>query len=325
MPGSLERSCDAAGDERGAARKQTMARAWDAYNGKYPNALHRKPGQPNDNVKVNRVRSIVDASVALLFGTPPDWELPKEADGEDTVEESPAEEALEECLEATGFEAKLLDYAINGAVCGTAYWRIVPGKPYPRLQVIDPSCMTIRWDPRDLDVVTAYIWQFNSDRPGTAIARASSASCASGKYRRRRQRHALADHRPARRPGRARRTPLGHRRVTAWNYAWPPYLHNKNLPAPNQVYGLPDYSETVIELNRAINFSYSNRRKIDRLHGHPKTWAKGADGVRISVGVDEVLKLEGEEAGIGQLVPAVDSDAAASWASSSTKPLRWRR
>ena len=25
-----------------------------------------------------------------------------------------------------------------------------------------------------------------------------------------------------------------------WPYAWPPILHNKNLPAPNAVYGEPD-------------------------------------------------------------------------------------
>lgn len=286
------------------ARKASMAKQWDAYNGRFPKPLRPAPGQPDDNVRVNRIRPIIDASVSLLFGNPPSYELPKSTDGEDSSKRSEPEQYLDDLFNANSWPAKLLDLGINGGVTGTAYLHIVPDDPFPRIQIMDPTCMSIRWDPRDIDKVQAYIWQYNTlDEKNRPIVVRQLCE----------------------RQGEIWLITDQHADITAarfnawindgdpvvWPHSWPPYLHCKNLPAPNQVYGLADYGEIIIELNKAKNFNLSNRRKIDRFHSHPKTWVRGVEGVSIDIRPDGITKIEGDGAEIGQLVPAIASEAAA--------------
>ena len=60
-----------------------------------------------------------------------------------------------------------------------------------------------------------------------------------------------------------------------WNYEFPPILHWQNLPLAGSVYGKPDVTDDMIELQDGINFNTANIQKIIDLHAHPKTWATG--------------------------------------------------
>ena len=77
-----------------------------------------------------------------------------------------------------------------------------------------------------------------------------------------------------------------------WPYSWSPIFAAQNLPSPNEYYGVPDLSDDVIEIQRAINFSLSNTSRILRFHAHPKTWASGlANPNLLSVAPDETVCL----------------------------------
>lgn len=54
------------------ARQKRYQKAWDAYFGNQPKPLTVKPGKPDDNVRLNYVRLVVDATVAFLFGQEPE-------------------------------------------------------------------------------------------------------------------------------------------------------------------------------------------------------------------------------------------------------------
>ena len=43
--------------------------AWAAYIGDMPDTLKVDKSKPNDNTKVNYIRTVVDKSVSVLFGT----------------------------------------------------------------------------------------------------------------------------------------------------------------------------------------------------------------------------------------------------------------
>lgn len=323
-PSLLEQSTMMAAMNEERDQKATMKRAFNAYYGQFPNPLKLRPGAPNHNVKVNKIRPVVDASVLFLFGTPPDWEMPKPAqsidpapDGsvpdEDPDVEPPEEIWLRECLRVNQWDALLLDLGINGGVGGTPYLRIEPSDPipnpgegpdFPRLQVLDPTCMTIRTDPRDITKVTAYIWQLvNPYDPAT------------GKPRTERQ---LIERDPG---GQSWTIKDQHANLqggewitdntTVWPHSWSPVAHCKNLPAPNQVYGQPDVTDSLIGLNKARNANLTNRSKVEFHHGHPKVWTKGMDGRAIDSSPESVIDLP-DDGEIGQLVPETNGEAGAS-------------
>src|SRR4051812_27152121 len=78
-------------------RVAAQRRAWDAFNGLFPDPLKMRPGDKvRDIVKVNRIRRIVLAGVHFLFGAPPAVVLPKMpgpagADGQPTQVPHPAQ------------------------------------------------------------------------------------------------------------------------------------------------------------------------------------------------------------------------------------------
>jgi hypothetical protein len=49
-------------------RRQATIKAWKAYHGEYQTPFKIEPGQPDVNVKPNRLRQIVDKNVAWLAG-----------------------------------------------------------------------------------------------------------------------------------------------------------------------------------------------------------------------------------------------------------------
>jgi hypothetical protein len=61
-----------------------------------------------------------------------------------------------------------------------------------------------------------------------------------------------------------------------WPWEWPPILHGKNLPKPNDFYGYSDLEDA--DLNDAINFVSGNTNRILRLYAHPVLYGYGFGG-----------------------------------------------
>lgn len=296
--GAFPLQTDGADDARLAA----MDRAWAAYAGDFPAPLKPAKDGVDDAVTVNLLRPIVTATVHFLFGRSPTVELPVRDDGEAGAALSPAEAWLAECLRVNDFPVFCLDTGTNGALGGTAYARIDPvelgGDGFPRFYPLDPRLMTICTDPDDCTAVIEYCWTLKTGR-GWQRQRTTCAPDTVGWW--------ITDE-SSRDQGKtwaARAAPV------FWNKPYPPILHCKNLPLPNNVYGQPDLTDNLIRLNKAINFNRSNRQRIDKLHGHPVKYVSGVGNQKIDFAVDTVINLPTADGKLNQLAPAVSSDAAA--------------
>ena len=287
-----------------------------AYNGMFPDPLLHEPADTWDTVRLNKIKPIINTSVYFLFGTPPTFEIPEAGkvgqtatagDQENGPKRSEMEIWLDECLVFNKWPGFLLDEGTNGATHGTPYVKFLPidieaGQIYPRIQVLDPRDMTIKTDPRDIEHVLAYIWQYNTlDKnmePITVRQRIEEQDDRTW---------TIYDEHTTRTGG-------GWilDGVTPWPYTWAPIHHCKNLPAPNEVYGDSDITQTLIETNRAVNFNYSNWNRINKHHAHPKVYLIGNHGVPavlVKLGPNAIWDIPDTNAKVGQLVPAIDGNS----------------
>ncbi len=273
------------------ARLVRYRRAWDAYFGRFRKPLKVRQGQPDDNVIVNFVRIIVDKGVAFLFGHEPRFELSE-------VRETDAEVWLRECWRVNRKMQFLQKLALNGAVCGHAFVKIVPREPYPKLVNLSPEYVHVVTDPDDIDEVVRYIIQYPAVGPqGERLTvRQVIERDDGGRW--------LVTDQVAQGDG-----PFVTRSETVWPWNWPPVVDCQNLPSPNEYYGIPDVEGDVIALNDAINFVLSNMARIVRFHAHPKTWGKGFSAKQLSVAVDETIVLPSPEAELHNLEMQSDLEA----------------
>ena len=70
-------------------RLERYKAAWQAYNTELADALKIKQGQPNDNVKIAKCETVVDTSVAYLFGKSITFELDQDKDKERAKDYAP--------------------------------------------------------------------------------------------------------------------------------------------------------------------------------------------------------------------------------------------
>src|ERR1035437_6007485 len=102
-------------DER--KRKQNMDDRWAAYYGHMPDLLTIKPGQADDNVKINKARVVVDKGVSFLFGGDITFTCSEDAPQE-------AQDWLDACWKANKQGSMLHDLALNGGVCGHTFLKV---------------------------------------------------------------------------------------------------------------------------------------------------------------------------------------------------------
>ncbi|MBI4496840.1 MAG: phage portal protein [Chloroflexi bacterium] len=260
--------------------------AWKSYYGQHPKPLRVKPGQPDDNVIANYARVIVDTGVSFLFGQELRFEL-------DETEQTEAEQWLAGAWQANRKMTTLTKLALNGAVTGHAFLKMVvdPVRQYPRLIVLDPSIVFPRWDRNDIERVRAYRIQFNYQDEQT------------GKPRNFRQlieedgpRWRITDQ--VSEPDSLRWQTVAE---TVWPWPWPPVVDCQNLPAPNSYWGISDLEDDVLGLNRSINFVLSNLSRILKVHAHPKTWGKGFQADQLNIAVDETIVFPSPDAALHNL------------------------
>jgi hypothetical protein len=264
---------EAARDE--AARAERMRGAWAAYTGDTPRPLRVRPGEYDDNVRVNFARLIVDRGVSFLFG------------GDVGIRvEGPGADRAGSWLDAVWRENRkaglLHRLAVNGGVCGHAFVRIVPGMSgLPRLVALDPMTVSVQWRPDDWEQVVAYRIQWHGIEPATGRPRAYRQIVAL-----RGRGWDITDQESEGDDARWNTV-----RSVAWPYAWPPIVACQNLPSPNEYWGFGDLEEDVLGVCRAMNFVLSNAMRIVRLHAHPKLWGSGFRQEDLELGPSDVTVL----------------------------------
>lgn len=301
------------------ARKETMQKAWNAYQGAVPGSngstperfLVTEPAAVDDNVPINLIGLLVDVSGDYLFGSPPTIELPKEKDAEETDVRSEPEKWLDQVFEANNWPILLLEAGVVGPVFGTTFVGLDtndpypnpenPDKPFPRIVLKDSYCMSIQYDLMDITRIVGYTWQ----SIGPIIQRPYETLPVTGYQF-------------------IRRKPDGKWTITDayqrlngdppiaiasydWPYTWPPIVHWKNLPAPNDPYGKPEVNDSLIQKNAALSFNMSKRQRIDRKHAHPKFVTTGVSHELRAE--EDVWELE-EDASAELLAPATTSSSA---------------
>jgi hypothetical protein len=229
---------------------------WKYYRGEHRKHLKVRqtpvgPG-PDDNVIVNVSRRAVTKGAMFLFGEPLGWEL---SEGETT----PDEDLLDSIWRGDEWKmAFLSEVAINGGVTGDAYIQIQTRQnDLPRLVNLNPSIVFPHTNPGDIDETWAYELRWRS---GQAIKRTMHALAESGQQweiftETLQQGRWVAD---------------GDAQVWPWEF--PAIVHIKNLPNPNEYFGLSDLEDA--DLNDAINQVSSNLNRIIRLFAHPIIWGR---------------------------------------------------
>lgn len=298
----LERATIEAEQADMLARAATMQARWRAYYGQFPRPLKVEPGKPDDNVVVNKARVIVDKGVSFLFGQDIRFAL----DNDEQAESAP-EAYLSGAWDRNKRMTTLHKLALNGAVCGHAFLKIVPDSPltapYPRLIVLDPETVTVYWDDDDIERVRGYKIQYNAtDEGGRPIVRRQLlAEDASGLRWSVIEQYSYL----------SAKTWITTAE-SVWPYPFAPIADCQNLPAPNEYWGISDLEDDIMGLNRNLNFNLSNWLRVLRFFAHPKVWGRGFNSnnmhklstavddlvvIPSDTGVLEVLKANGDSVG----------------------------
>lgn len=269
-----------------------MHRAWEAYRGNFPPPLKVKPGDPDDNVIANKAATIADKHVAFLFGQEVTFQVD---DGADT----PREQHIADVWRFNRKMPTLQKLGLNGAVCGHAFLRIYEAdaarRPFPRLVVLNPEDVSVRWEDADIDDV----WQF---RVGwISHDRATGRQQAFRETIERKTDSAWTIVKEKADPSGVRWEAVGPTR--AWAYPFAPIAHCQNLPVPNEFWGMSDLEDDIIRMMLAYNFALSNNQKLVRYYAHPRMWGVGFNATQIEMGPGGILQLDGPDA----KMDAVDS------------------
>lgn len=269
-------------------RVSQMQAAWEAYHGRFTPPLNKRPRQRGDEVIVNRCKPVVDKAVAALSGRGIDFQVANEDTG--------AQDYLDATLRANKKMAFLQRLFITGAVTGHLVCKIVPAAPYPRLIVLDPTTVSVEHEPDDVDHILSYTIQYSATNGEDTTTDFQQVISRDGPY------WQIIDRRKV---GRQWQVTA----VTPWPYPFNPICDSQNLPNPNSFWGLADISPDLIQINRQLNFVYSNTNRIIKYHAHPKTFVQGLQGNKLSVAPDETIVLP-EGASMGML--EMSSDLASS-------------
>lgn len=302
----------AVGLELVAAREQRdrlerIRNAWNIYRSGGTPPLVSKPGQPDDNTLINLCRIIVEKGADFLFGKPVEFDVVGDYEEQELW--------LDQVWRKNSRELLLHDIAINGAVTGDVFIRIVPDpiNGFPRIVNIDPGTVVALWDPDDIENVIEYQIEWVGVDPvnGDSVARRQTITREGGLW-------VIRDFE-------SRNMEPRWRQIASetWPYAWCPIVHAKNLPMPNEFYGQPDLTEDIIHMNDRINFVASNTSKIIRHHAHPKTWGRGFSNQELDISPDTVTIIHSPDGMLANLEMQSDLQSSLAWYRYLVSALHW--
>lgn len=270
-----------------SSRLEKFRKAWRIYYGDHDKPLKTRPGGPDDNVRLNFARLIVDKGVSFLFGK--EIAFDTNLDGESTAEDDWLAGFWQQNRKMT----MLQKAALNGGVCGHVFVKLKmqSGLAYPRMIVLDPETVSVQYAPDDLDQVIRYLIQYPSKdaRTGKPLGVRQIIEQDGTRWR-------IIDQ-----IGDLQSLQWSTVNEEIWPYTFAPIVDCQNLPAPNEYWGMSDLEDDIIEMNNAINFVMSNLQRIIRYHAHPRTWGSGFAAKEIKVGIDETLIFPNADAKLQNL------------------------
>ena len=256
----------------------------------YRRGIHKPPIKtPDDAIIINFIGLQVDRSVANLFGKEPTFDLPGESDSKE-------QEYIDTVWNVNRKMNLLKQSAVYGAEAGTCYVKILPdgavsksGALLPRLVVLDPSTVSMEALPEDCESVIRYTIAYVLPDEDKSIKQVIEHDVDTGYW-------IITDYESI---NGARWTQTDQ---NVWEYSFAPIVHWQNLPEPGLVYGRPDITADLIDLQDKINFVSSNTAKIIKYHAYPKTWARGFSNTNhIQWGVDDMVTTDNTNASIQNL------------------------
>jgi len=248
-----------------ASRRIDHDTRWDYYEGKQKVFLKIREGEPDYNVIVNLAARVVEQSVNFLIGKMPQFDLP--GDDEKTAS---MEKMIVAWLERYDGEELLNDLFTTGAVCGHVFVKLVMDGQDVRPTYLDPSLVTVFWDPTDKSRPVGYMITWDEQRGNEVVIH--------------REDHMRSENgtnwviRSYTGNG-ATWTIAGEDMI--WPYPFSQIVDWKNLPNPRGYYGKSDLEKGILRLNDIYNFRQSNTNKILYIHAHPRTVAFGVDRTKI--------------------------------------------
>jgi hypothetical protein len=248
-------------------RRKVMSHRRNYRAGIQKKQLKTKQGQPDYNIVMNFTGLVIDRSVSMLFGKGIEFDYGEDIEGQ----VNPNEDYLKKVWAANRKEILLHKFGLNGAEIGTWYCKVIPegvehqGKLYPRLVCLDPMLMTIETKPDDIEAVTAYIITYMVKRDGKdEVFQERTTRQIEGNW--------LIE------SGIFKNKKFIPETSEVWDKPFPPIIHGQNLINIESVYGDPDVTDDVDELQDMLNKTSGNVSKIIDIHGHPLTVGKGFSG-----------------------------------------------
>lgn len=271
----------------------------------------------DDNVIGNFLGLALDRGVSLLFGKEVEFEW-EDGTPDEVIE------FIDEIWEANNKPILLHKLGMYGAEDGMVFAKLIPDYERKwRIVAQDPIFKDVQTDPDDDERVIRYVTQYKTiDMNGLEVARRETIII--GNYENPEQ---MTTSWIIRNEVSSKET--GGKWVVVgeevWPYPLPPIVHWQNLPMVGNVWGMPDISDDVIELQDKSNMNISNINRIIRLFAHPFRWSRGFGGRRVAgaggdtaeldTGPDKMPNTESLNAEINQLSPVGDVPGAVNHAS----------
>jgi hypothetical protein len=303
--------------EEDKRRQVRIARAWDAYNGNLAPPLDKTPEGLDPNVMSNRCVGVVDGGVNFLFG--------KEI--EISAEEGSPASAQAQLDTTWGRKEKriplLQKIAMNGAMAGSPFVRIVPNKKGSvRLVALDPATVCVQTAPQDCETVLLWCIEYCTHQT------------INGKPERVYYREEIARIDP---DGNALQdmpddddtwsiqhwTRVGEKAEweaagapIIWDYPFAPIFGCQNLPNPNDYWGRPDITDDIIGMNESLNLTQSCINLVQVLYGQPVLYANGVGSQVIDLHPGHIIGLETPDGKISAVTIPSDTANALAFADS---------
>nr|MCU0481647.1 phage portal protein [Anaerolineae bacterium] len=225
------------------------------YDGEHPSQLT----DMRDNITLNLCKQVIDQTVAFLLPHMPNFEL----DGDDAYR-SERETWLRQCWERNGGASAVHQMALNGALSGHVFARVIPDAPFPRIVPLNPANVIIWWRADDWQTVVAYEirWEGADGRYRQDVYKEGAEwivrDYAQNQVQKRRGTSAFSD----------------WQLVTEARLPYPPVISWGHLPAINHHYGRDELGD-LVGLNLHINKVASDIKSILRYHAYPTTVGTG--------------------------------------------------
>ena len=281
-------------------RQQAIENAWKAYKGELDPPLQKMPDQPDDNVMSNRVKPAVRSGNGFLFG--------KEL--EISVEKNAPKEAQDFLNTTWGKKEQriplLQELAMNGAISGEAFLRIVPSEDDDgtfELVALDPHDTFPKTAPQNCKTVLLYCIQYSTTETINGQKKqvfyreeiqriGPDGEPSTGKKTKRdtwQIQHWTQIGALNLSPKNTNWTPAGE--PYPWPYPFPPIFACQNQIIPNDFWGEPDVTPDLIGMNNALNLDLSDINRVEKIYGSPIVYASGLGEGVIDIAPGKIIKL----------------------------------